>query len=87
MVKKTWTKAYDNGVFTRTIDMVKNDSSQLQDEFKNNYQKWNNIIDNGEFANELSEPAAKCENQLEAGEFLAEWLTIRVDFLNSQWHK
>ena len=87
IIKEKWTKAFDNGVFTKTIKMIQDDASQFQDEFKKNYKKWNNIINNEEFANELSKPASKCKNQLEAADFLAEWLTNRVDFLNSQWHK
>ena len=87
IVKKKWTKAYNEGVFTDMIEMVRNDASQLQDEFEKNYKKWNNIVANYEFANELSKPAAKCKNQLDAANFLAEWLTKRVNFLNSQWYK
>ena len=87
MIRDTWTEVYDDGVFKNTIQLVRNESSQYKDEFKRNYDKWNNIIENDDFAAELSEPAAECKNEAEAAEFLAQWLEKRVEFLNSQWHK
>ena len=86
IIKEKWTKAYDEGVFSQAVDMVRDDSSQLQEEFRRNYEKWDNILKNEEFAGELSEPALECRDQLEAANFLAEWLTKRVAFLNEQWH-
>ena len=87
MIKDTWTKAYDDGIFSNTIRLVQTDSQKYKDDFTKNYDKWNNIIDNEEFGHELSAPAAKCRTEEEAAQFLADWLTKRVDFLNSQWHK
>ena len=86
-IKDKWTKAYDSGVFDRMIKLINKDSTELEDEFRNNYRKWNNIIMNSDFVNELSEPAKACINEMQAAEFLAQWLQSRVDFLNSQWHK
>lgn len=86
MIKKTWTKAYDSGVFERTCKIISDDSSTLQNEFEKNYSKWNNIKNNMDFVNELSTPAKKCKTELEAAEFLLSWLTSRVNFLNEQWH-
>lgn len=87
MIKKTWTKAYDNKVLENTCKLVADDAAKYQDEFTKNYEKWNNIVKNGAFVNELSEPAKACKTQLEAAEFLLTWLNNRIDFLNKQWHE
>lgn len=87
MVKDTWTQVYDDGVFSRTISLVENDSARYQDEFIKNYDKWHNIIDNDNYVFELSKRSAECTNEAECAQYLAEWLGKRVDFLNSQWHK
>lgn len=86
MIKETWTKAYDSGVFERTCKMISDDSSTLQTEFEKNYRKWNNIKNNTPFVNELSEPARKCKTEKEAADFLLDWLNSRIEFLNEQWH-
>lgn len=86
MIKASWTKAYDEGVFERTCKLIEDDTSKYQDEFIKNYDKWNNIKNNSDFVNELSEPAKKCKTQLEAAQFLLSWLTSRINFLNEQWH-
>lgn len=87
LIKEKWTKIYDDGVFDRTLKLINKDSSELENEFRNNYQKWNNILMNTDFVNELSEPANACINESQAAEFLGSWLKSRVDFLNSKWHK
>jgi hypothetical protein len=86
MVRKTWTKAYDNGVFERTCKLISDDSTNLTNDFEKNYQKWNNIKNNSDFVNELSEPAKKCKTEKEAADFLLDWLNSRIEFLNEQWH-
>lgn len=86
LVKDKWTKVYDDGVFERTVELIQKDSVELEDEFRENYKKWNNLLMNGEFVNELSEPAKACINQSQSAEFLVQWLQSRVDFLNSKWH-
>ena len=87
MIKDTWTKAYDDGVFKRTCELIEDDSTALEDEFAKNYQKWNNIVANFDFAMELSEPAAECKTEAEAADFLVTWLRSRIKFLNGEWHK
>ncbi len=86
-IKKTWTKAYDSGVFEDAYAMIKEDKTRCQAAFTRNYNKWNNIINNAPFVNELSPLAAACTNQEEAADFLLEWLESRVEFLNGEWHE
>ena len=87
MIKETWTKAYDNGVFTQATEMIENDKNNYSEMFERNYDKWDNIRKNDSFINELSEPAAKCKNHEEAADYLKEWLEKRVEFLNGEFHK
>lgn len=86
-ITKTWTKAYDAGVFEDAYAMIKEDKTRCQAAFTRNYKKWNNIINNAPFVNELSPLAAACTNQEEAADFLLEWLESRVEFLNGEWHE
>ena len=86
VIREKWTRAYDNGVFSRAIEQIGKDKEMYADAFGRNYDKWNNIIKNDEFKMELSRPARHCKTQGEAADFLAEWLTKRVDFLNEAWH-
>jgi len=86
MIKDTWTKAYDKGVFDDICSMIEDDSTKYQNDFKENYKKWNNIINNNQFASELSERSLGCLNEKQAAEYLEEWLRSRIDFLDSEWH-
>ena len=87
LVRDTWTTAYDDKVFDRALQMIKTDAENCKTAFANNYKKWNNIINNEPFANELSAKAAACQNETEAIDYLYEWLESRVNFLNQQWHR
>ena len=86
LVRKTWTEAYEHGVFSRCCEMIEADSALLRDEFELNYARWDNIRSRSEFDAELSEPARRCATEAEAAAFLQQWLSSRVEFLNSQWH-
>ena len=87
IVREKWTAAYDNGVFERAINNITADSEKFEEAFTRNYKKWNNILNNEAYANELSEGAANCCTQDQAADYLADWLTKRVSFLNDYWHK
>ena len=86
LIRETWTRAYDGGVFARCCALIAEDSARLQDEFETNYAKWDNIRQRDGFEMELSEPAKNCRTEAEAAEFLLQWLNSRIAFLNSQWH-
>ena len=86
LVREIWTRAYDSGVFDRCCEMIADDSAGLRDEFEANYAKWDNIRHREAFETELSAPAKSCLTQAEAAEFLLQWLTGRIAFLNSRWH-
>lgn len=87
MIKDTWTRAYDSGIFEQTCKMIQDDSENHQADFKENYKKWNNIIMNQQFAFELSDEALDCLNEKDAADYLLKWLQSRIEFLNSEWHK
>lgn len=87
IIKDKWTAAYDAGVFTETLDTINNDKTQYKDAFERNYSRWDNLVHNEEFANELTFKAKKCKTQEEAADYLHEWLTARVEFMNGIYHK
>ena len=86
-IRETWTKAYDAGIFEDAYAMITEDKTRCRAAFTRNYNKWNNILNNYEFARELSPLAAACKTQEEAADFLLEWLQSRVEFLNGEWHE
>ena len=86
IIRDKWTSAYDGGVFTRMIDMVRGDTKTYAPAFERNYDKWDNIRHN-EAGNELCPAAAACKTQEECAEYLALWLEGRVTFMNECWHK
>lgn len=87
IIRDKWTAAYDAGVFDDTLSMLENDKTELYSAFRRNYDRWNNITNNQSFVGELSQKAAKCVNHAMAADYLIEWLTARVEFMNGEWHK
>jgi len=87
MISDTWTKTYDNGVFTRVYQMIDDTASNYAEMFDRNYDKWDNIRNNSSFAGELSSGAKRCKTHKQAAEYLKSWLTSRVEFLNGEFHK
>ncbi|OUM57287.1 hypothetical protein PIROE2DRAFT_65088 [Piromyces sp. E2] len=87
LIRSRWSKAYDNGVFGRVVDMIHTDTQVAAQAFNRNYEKWDNIKNNSQFANELSQGAKQCKTQSEAANFLAKWFEARIAFINSHWHK
>ena len=85
LIRETWARIRESGVLERTVAMIGEDSAALQREFKRNYKKWDNIRWNHLFVKELSEPAKNCRNEAEAAVFLQQWLTSRIEFLDSRW--
>lgn len=86
IIKEKWSAAYDDGVFSRTIDMVESDAEQYEEAFTLNYDRWNNINFN-DASNEWSSGIKACRTQKDAADQLAQWLTARVGFMNEAWHK
>ena len=87
IIKEKWTKAYDNGVFTRVCQMIESDKEVLEQEFEKNYKKWKNNTDKRFFESELSPTEIKTNTEKASAEYLLDWLQNRIEFLNSQWHK
>jgi len=86
IVRAKWTKAFDNGVFDRALEMILEDTEQYASEYTRNYDKWNNIVNNKSFVGELSQAARNCRTQAEAADYLYSWLESRVEFLNNELH-
>lgn len=87
IIKDRWTNAYDSGVFDRAYEMIENDTAQYEAELTRNYAKWDNLVNNKEFASELTRKSARCKTHKEASDLLLEWLKTRVEFINEYWHE
>ena len=87
IIREKWTDAYDSGVFSEAVDMIREDTENYSAAFERNYERWDNLRDKSAFGSELSKAAANCKTHDEAADQLADWLDKRVTFLNDYWHK
>lgn len=86
IIRENWTEAYNSGIFTSACDMIKADTAEYTAAFNRNYTRWNNILKNDAFKMELSKKAKKCRSHSDCSEYLCDWLTKRIDYLNSYWN-
>ena len=86
IIRENWTEAYNSGLFTGACDMIKADTAEYTAAFNRNYTRWNNIVENDIFEAELSENSRKCRTHSDASEYLYNWLTKRIDYLNEYWN-
>lgn len=86
IIRENWTEAYNSGIFTSACDMIKADTAEYTAAFNRNYTRWNNILKNDAFKMELSKKAKKCRSHSDCSEYLCDWLTKRIDYLNGYWN-
>lgn len=86
IIRKTWTDAYDTGVFARACTMIAEDTEQYAPAFERNYERWDNLRHN-EASSEWCVRVKRCRTHQEAADYLEEWLRGRVEFLNDYWHE
>lgn len=86
IIRENWTEAYNSGIFTSACDMIKADTAEYTAAFNRNYTRWNNILKNDAFKMELSKKAKKCRSHSDCSEYLYDWLTKRIDYLNGYWN-
>ena len=86
IIREKWSYSYDNGVYSRALDMIADDKVSLAQAFEKNYAKWNNIINNSSFSGELSKESQKCKTHAQAADQLYSWLEKRISFMNENWH-
>jgi hypothetical protein len=86
IIRENWSELYNSGALTDVCDMIKSDTEEYSEAFKRNYKRWNNIIKNDSFVAELSMKAKKCRTHSDASEYLYDWLTKRVEYLNEHGH-
>ncbi|MBQ4225380.1 MAG: CotH kinase family protein [Oscillospiraceae bacterium] len=87
IIREKWTAAYDSGIFSRALGSIEADRTLHHDAFERNYVRWNNIINNEIFVNELSDRAKQYKDHDDAADHFYEWFGTRIDFINEQWHK
>ena len=87
IIREKWTAAYDSEIFSRALGSIEADRTLHHDAFERNYVRWNNIINNEIFVNELSDRAKQYKDHDDAADHFYEWFGTRIDFINEQWHK
>ncbi len=86
IIRETWTKAYDNGVFAHAAETLAADKSAYADAFVRNEERWGVSTKDDSVASELSPAAKYCKNQAVSANQLADWLNARIEFMNEHWH-
>ena len=86
LIRKTWTRSYDAGVFEHAKTMIAEDTARYADAFAKNDARWGTLQHN-EAQNEMTRRSAQCTTPQAASDYLSEWLESRVAFLNAQWHE
>ncbi|MGN1090090.1 MAG: CotH kinase family protein, partial [Huintestinicola sp.] len=87
IIREKWTKVYDRGVFEKTCEMIRTDSSKYREAFLRNTERWGISTNDSAVTGELSDRALSCKTQSDAADFLEEWLRNRAAFMNEYWHK
>lgn len=86
IIRECWSNAYDSGVFDRAYEMIETDKTQYSEAFERNYDRWSNMQRGNEIESELCYKAKSCLTHEAAANYLKEWLTTRVEFINEKWH-
>lgn len=85
MVKNKWQDASENGVFEGLLSYLNNLETTNKSYFNGNFSKWGwrTVYDkvNGEFCWQ----ARQVSSQPQAAEYLCDWLTTRINYLDSIW--
>ena len=82
MVSEKWKKIKNQNILGQVISRIDYFTSNCEENFKNNYKKWDNIGHNDWVGDELCEESAACKTQKESAEYLKKWLTKRFDNLD-----
>ncbi|MBE6760492.1 MAG: hypothetical protein E7554_10510 [Ruminococcaceae bacterium] len=85
MVADKWNEVKAAGLFDNTLALIEQQRTVLADNYAQNYHRWMDRVFYGN--EELIPELNKCKNQREASEFLTEWLTGRLEYLDSQLGK
>jgi len=86
IIKNKWSKAYDNGVFSRIIDNVLEDSKKYEEAFTRDYEKWDGEVRRQHIGTEVSIQEQVSKTEADSATYLSEWLEARVNFINKYWH-
>ncbi len=86
IIAEKWTKAYDDGVFTRAIATIQEDALKYQAAFAKNEARWDSLLNN-DASSEWSNAVNNCRTHEQTVKQLTTWLQNRVTFLNEYWHK
>lgn len=79
LVKDKLNGMKDKKVFEKVVSFITDASTKYEEDFKNNYTKWNNCGHPETINYETNENSAKCKTEKEAANWLKEWFTMRVE--------
>ena len=84
MVKDKWAKLLEENVFQGLFDTLHTYSSLYENEYAQNFQRWNHMGGNyGDTVGELRSESRSVYSQNDARRFLEDWLGDRLTYLSS----
>lgn len=87
IIRNQWTKAYDNGVFSRAIEMIQSDAQTYEEAFARNSERWDDEVRRVAIGYEVVDREMQCITEADSAAYVSEWIEARVDFINKHWHK
>ncbi|OUM58970.1 hypothetical protein PIROE2DRAFT_64071 [Piromyces sp. E2] len=87
IIRNKWTKAYDNGVFRRAIEMIHSDAQTYEEAFARNTERWDDDVRREIIGYEIIDREKQCITEADSAAYISEWIEARVDFINKHWHK
>ncbi len=82
MVKEKWLELKKAGVFDTALFLIEEQTTTYEACYAREYSRWNRP---GFYIEELSEEQNAMTSQGQAAEWLYQWLSERIAYLNSQW--
>jgi len=86
IIRSKWTKAYNNGVFSRVVDMIHSDSQNYEEAFARNTERWDDAVRREIIGYEIVDREKQCITEADSAAYISEWIEARVDFINNYWH-
>lgn len=89
MVYEKWAEMKEFGVFEGALELIRQEKESYKNYYIKNYVRWpSRVIDgNGECVSEINSLRNIYTAQGLAADYLANWLTARIYWLDSQWSK
>lgn len=89
MVYEKWAEMKEHGVFENVFELIRLEKETYKNYYIKNYQKWSSRVwyGNDECVSQINSYRDINTAQGLAADYLINWLTARISWLDSQWNK